>query len=29
MHDGVDVAAIKACGYVFDCTGTIAGAQGI
>jgi UDP-N-acetyl-D-glucosamine dehydrogenase len=28
-HDGVDLAAIKACGYVFDCTGTIAGADGI
>ncbi len=28
-HDGVDVAAVKACGYVFDCTGTIAGADGI
>ena len=28
-HDGVSVDAIKACGYVFDCTGTIAGADGI
>jgi UDP-N-acetyl-D-glucosamine dehydrogenase len=28
-HDGVDVAAVKACGYVFDCTGQIAGADGI
>ena len=28
-HDGVDVAAIKACGYVFDCTGSIAGVDGI
>jgi UDP-N-acetyl-D-glucosamine dehydrogenase len=28
-HDGVDVAAVKACGYVFDCTGTIAGVDGI
>jgi UDP-N-acetyl-D-glucosamine dehydrogenase len=28
-HDGVDVAAIKACGYVFDCTGQIAGVDGI
>jgi UDP-N-acetyl-D-glucosamine dehydrogenase len=28
-HDGVDLAAIKACGYVFDCTGTIAGVDGI
>jgi len=28
-HDGLDLAAVKACGYVFDCTGTIAGADGI
>ena len=28
-HDGVSVAAIKACGYVFDCTGTIPGVDGI
>ena len=28
-HDGVSDAAIKASGYVFDCTGTIAGADGI
>jgi UDP-N-acetyl-D-glucosamine dehydrogenase len=28
-HDGVDVAAINACGYVFDCTGQIAGVDGI
>jgi UDP-N-acetyl-D-glucosamine dehydrogenase len=28
-HDGVDVAAINACGYVFDCTGSIAGVDGI
>jgi UDP-N-acetyl-D-glucosamine dehydrogenase len=28
-HDGVSEAAIKASGYVFDCTGTIAGAEGI
>jgi UDP-N-acetyl-D-glucosamine dehydrogenase len=28
-HDGVDLAAVKACGYVFDCTGTIAGVDGI
>jgi UDP-N-acetyl-D-glucosamine dehydrogenase len=28
-HDGVDVAAIKACWYVFDCTGQIAGVDGI
>jgi UDP-N-acetyl-D-glucosamine dehydrogenase len=29
MHDGVDLAAIKACGYVFDCAGSIAGVDGI
>ena len=28
-HDGVSDAAIKASGYVFDCTGTFAGADGI
>jgi UDP-N-acetyl-D-glucosamine dehydrogenase len=28
-HDGVDVNAIKACSYVFDCTGSIAGVDGI
>ena len=28
-HDGVSDAAIKASGYVFDCTGTVAGADGI
>jgi UDP-N-acetyl-D-glucosamine dehydrogenase len=28
-HDGVSDAAIKASKYVFDCTGTIAGANGI
>jgi len=28
-HDGLDLAALKSCGYVFDCTGTIAGADGI
>jgi len=28
-HDGIDVAAIKACEYVFDCTGTVAGVDGI
>ena len=28
-HDGVSEAAIKASSYVFDCTGTIAGAEGI
>jgi UDP-N-acetyl-D-glucosamine dehydrogenase len=29
MHDGVDLDAIKACGYVFDCTGSITGVDGI
>jgi UDP-N-acetyl-D-glucosamine dehydrogenase len=29
MHDGVDLDAVKACGYVFDCTGSIAGVDGI
>jgi UDP-N-acetyl-D-glucosamine dehydrogenase len=28
-HDGVDLAAINACGYIFDCTGQIAGVDGI
>jgi UDP-N-acetyl-D-glucosamine dehydrogenase len=28
-HDGVDLVAITACGYVFDCTGQIAGVDGI
>ena len=28
-HDDVDLAAVKACGYVFDCTGHIAGVDGI
>jgi UDP-N-acetyl-D-glucosamine dehydrogenase len=28
-HDGISVDAIKACGYVFDCTGQIAGVDGI
>jgi UDP-N-acetyl-D-glucosamine dehydrogenase len=28
-HDGLDLAALKSCGYLFDCTGTIAGADGI
>ncbi len=28
-HNGIDVAAIKACEYVFDCTGTVAGVDGI
>jgi UDP-N-acetyl-D-glucosamine dehydrogenase len=29
MHVGVDLAAVKGCGYVFDCTGSIAGVDGI
>jgi hypothetical protein len=28
-HDGVAVNAIKASGYVFDCTGSIPGAEDI
>ena len=28
-HDGLDLAALKRCGYIFDCTGSIAGADGI
>jgi UDP-N-acetyl-D-glucosamine dehydrogenase len=28
-HDGVSEAAIKTSNYVFDCTGTVAGAEGI
>jgi UDP-N-acetyl-D-glucosamine dehydrogenase len=28
-HEGLDLAALQACGYVFDCTGTIAGVDGI
>jgi UDP-N-acetyl-D-glucosamine dehydrogenase len=28
-HDGVNLAAINACGYVFDCTGQVAGVDGI
>ena len=28
-HDSLDLAAVKACGFVFDCTGSIAGADGI
>jgi UDP-N-acetyl-D-glucosamine dehydrogenase len=28
-HDGLDLAALKSCGYIFDCTGSIAGADGI
>jgi UDP-N-acetyl-D-glucosamine dehydrogenase len=28
-HEGLDLTALQGCGYVFDCTGTIAGADGI
>jgi UDP-N-acetyl-D-glucosamine dehydrogenase len=28
-HDGLDLTALKRCGYLFDCVGTIAGADGI
>jgi len=28
-HDGLDLAELKSCGYIFDCTGTVAGADGI
>jgi UDP-N-acetyl-D-glucosamine dehydrogenase len=28
-HIGLDLTALQGCGYVFDCTGTIAGADGI
>ena len=28
-HDGLDLIALKGCGYLFDCTGSIAGADGI
>jgi UDP-N-acetyl-D-mannosaminuronate dehydrogenase len=28
-HDGVSDSSIKASGYVFDCTGTLAGVDGI
>lgn len=28
-HEGVSVDAINSCGYVFDCTGSIAGADGV
>ena len=28
-HDGLDLAAVNACSYVFDCTGTITDADGI
>ena len=28
-HEGLDLAALKACGYVFDCTGTLPDVDGI
>jgi len=28
-HDGLDLSTLKSCGYIFDCTGTIADADGI
>jgi UDP-N-acetyl-D-glucosamine dehydrogenase len=28
-HDGLDLAALKSCGYIFDCTGTLPGVDGI
>jgi UDP-N-acetyl-D-glucosamine dehydrogenase len=28
-HNGVDLDVVKACSYVFDCTGTIVGVDGI
>jgi hypothetical protein len=28
-HNGIDLKALQTCGYVFDCTGTIAGVDGI
>jgi UDP-N-acetyl-D-glucosamine dehydrogenase len=28
-HNGLDLAALQACGYVFDCTGTVPGADGV
>jgi UDP-N-acetyl-D-glucosamine dehydrogenase len=28
-HDGLDLTAVKSCDYLFDCTGTIDGADGI
>jgi UDP-N-acetyl-D-glucosamine dehydrogenase len=28
-HDGLDLTALQACGYVFDCTGTLTGTDGI
>jgi UDP-N-acetyl-D-glucosamine dehydrogenase len=28
-HDGLDLEALRGCGYLFDCTGTVDGADGI
>jgi UDP-N-acetyl-D-glucosamine dehydrogenase len=28
-HDGIDLDAVKVCGYIFDCTGQLPGADGI
>jgi UDP-N-acetyl-D-glucosamine dehydrogenase len=28
-HDGLDLAALKSCSYLFDCTGHLAGVDGI
>jgi UDP-N-acetyl-D-glucosamine dehydrogenase len=28
-HDGLDLGALKGCGYIFDCTGTVPGVDGI
>ena len=28
-HDGLDLKALKSCGYIFDCTGSLAGVDGI
>jgi UDP-N-acetyl-D-glucosamine dehydrogenase len=28
-HDGLDLAALKSCGYIFDCTGSVPGVDGI
>jgi UDP-N-acetyl-D-glucosamine dehydrogenase len=28
-HDGLDLAALRGCGYLFDCTGSVNGADGI
>ena len=28
-HDGLDLAALETCSYLFDCTGTVPGADGV